>query len=81
MNMDKITKKAHLIQSKIVENYNVDVSRNSTLMPCDLVLVMKGITTAFKINSKRLYMTKDFVPHILLTFVNGRSGIFVLQNL
>lgn len=81
MNMDKITKKVHLPKSKIVENYNVDVSRNSTLIPHDLVLVMKGITTAFKINSKCIYMTKDFVPHILLAFVKEGSRIFVLENL
>lgn len=81
MNMDKITKKVHLLKSIIVENYNVDVSRNSTLIPYDLVIVMKGITTAFKINSKCIYMTKDFVPRILLAFVNERSRIFVLENL
>lgn len=76
--MDKITKKVNMLKRKIVENYNVDASMNSTLIPYDLVLVMKGITTAFKMNSKCIYMTKDFVAHILLAFVNERSHIFVL---
>lgn len=73
-------KKVHLLKSKIVENYNVDVSRNSTHIAYDLVLVMKGITTEFKINSKRIYMTKDFVPHILFAFPNEIPRIFVFEN-
>lgn len=63
--MDRITKKLYVIKSRITNIYNVYVSKNYTLIPRDLVLVIQEIKTAFKINSENLCSTNDFVTQIL----------------
>ena len=56
------------------------VLRDSTPIPHDLVLVMKGIITAFKINSKRVYTINHFVPNISSVSINDKMLVFELQN-
>jgi hypothetical protein len=75
--MGKITKKLHLVESKITVIYSVCVSRNSTLILYDLVFIMKGITTAFKINLKCLCTTKGYIPYVKLASVTDRSLLFM----
>jgi hypothetical protein len=41
---------------------------------------MKGIITAFKINSKRVYTINHFVPNILSVSINDKMHVFELQN-
>lgn len=43
------------------------VLRDSIPIPYDLLLGMKGIITAFKINSKRVYTIQHFVPNFLIS--------------